>query len=182
MSRMSSLLLCCALLAVPALSGCVIHGRASGAVVVDAEPPPPRYVRVEYRPGYVWLDGHWAYRGSRWVWVDGYYVTERPGHVYVQGRWVRRSGRWHWVEPRWERGHARRDDRRGPAVRDHRGRTQPAVRDHRGGPVKTRDHRNDKVKPRDHRDDKGKARDHRKDDDEVRDHRDDKVKKRDHRR
>lgn len=161
----TSLVLSIALGAALPLGGCVIHGR--GAVVVDSEPPPPRYVEVDYRPGYVWIDGYWAYRGATWVWIDGYYERERPGHVHVAGRWVRRSGRWHWVEPRWERGHAR-DHRRS------RPRLDPARRDHR-------DHRAPRVKQRDHRDDRPKARDHRGDRPDVRDHRDKGPEKRDHR-
>jgi hypothetical protein len=132
------LLLGAVLLGLPMMSGCVIRGR--GAVVVDAEPPPPRYVEVSYRPGYLWVDGYWAYRGSRWVWADGYYVRERPGYYYAQGSWTRRNGRYHWVEPRWQRGRAPARYYRGrPAVRDHRSR--PAVRDHRSNGPAVRDHR-----------------------------------------
>jgi len=162
-----------ALAGVTLTTGCVLHGRT--AVVVDAEPPPPRYVEVDFRPGYIWIDGHWAYRGSQWIWMDGYYERERPGHVYVHGSWSRRGGRWHWVEPRWQRGHGRvRRDVRSPRYRGSS--RAPAVRDHRSRPA-TRDHRAPKPRARDHRDN-GRGRIDKRD---HRDNRRDKIRRRDHR-
>jgi hypothetical protein len=137
---LSGLALAAVLAGLPLASGCVIRGR--GAVVVDTAPPPPRYVEVEVRPGYIWMDGYWAYRGANWVWVDGYYERERPGYVHVRGRWVRRGGRWHWVEPRWQRGRAKvrvhdhRSGPRGPEVHDHRSGGKKGGRGH-----KKHDHR-----------------------------------------
>lgn len=82
----------------PAMTGC--YG-VEGALIIDNLPPPPRAEVVVYRPGYVWVNGHWAYPGDRWVWQAGYYVRERPSAVYVEGRWERR-GRGHvWVEGGW---------------------------------------------------------------------------------
>lgn len=84
---------------------CVI--RAGGAVrvrpvyVVDETPPRPRYERVTARPGYVWVQGRYEYRGSRWVWQPGYWVRGRAGYHWEHGQWVRRGNRWHWVEGRW---------------------------------------------------------------------------------
>lgn len=139
-----------ALLALP-LTGCMVHGSGgayvsgpSVAVVeVESEPPPPRVVHYDHRPGFIYIDGRWDWRGGRWVWRDGYYERERAGYVYAPGRWERR-GRGHaWVEGRWNRGG--RDTSNSPGgteVRDHRGRDRRDDDDRRdrGGPV-IRDHR-----------------------------------------
>ena len=120
-----------------AAGGCVVsaHGHimAPTAVVeVDEEPPPPRAVVVETRPGFVFIQGHWDRVGNRWAWRDGYWERERAGYVWEQGRWETR-GRGHvWVEGSW------RASGGGPVVRDHREErreerhdTGPVVRDHR---------------------------------------------------
>jgi hypothetical protein len=136
-----------ALLALPSL-GCVVrgHGHAHvgapvAVVEVESEPPPPRVVHYEARPGFIWIEGRWNWRGGRWVWADGYYERERAGYIYAPGRWERRGRRHVWVEGRWN-AHAGHDHGRrggGPDVRDHRGGRDhdrgrdrgPDVRDHR---------------------------------------------------
>ncbi len=82
--------------ALPALlAGCYVHG--SGAVAYETNPPPPRYVVVENRPGHVWVDGYWYWHHNDWAWRNGYYVIDRPGYVYVQGRYHGRHYRpGHW--------------------------------------------------------------------------------------
>ncbi len=137
-----------ALFAVPSV-GCVVHGSGGAyvetsapvaVVEVDSEPPPPRPAAyVEVRPGFIWIDGRWDWRGGQWIWVDGYYERERAGYVYAPGRWERRGRRHVWVDGRWNAsagGRVNNYDRR----EEHRER----VRDHRddrgGGPV-IRDHR-----------------------------------------
>lgn len=93
------------------LAGCA----GSGAIVVREDSPPPHhYERVEYRPGYVFVQGHWERRGGRqWTWAPGRYERERPGYVYIEGRW-RNHGRRHvWVDGQWRRnGVVMRRDRR----------------------------------------------------------------------
>jgi WXXGXW repeat (2 copies) len=98
-----------ALSTVPVMSGCY----ATEAYVVEDAPPPARREVVVYRPGYVWVHGHWTRPGRHWVWRSGYYERERPDAVYVEGRWERR-GRGHvWVDGGWRaRGRV--------IVRDHR--------------------------------------------------------------
>jgi hypothetical protein len=61
-------------------------------VVVVTAPPPPRHEVVYGRPGpgYVWINGYWAWRGGRHVWIAGHW--EMPPRRDV-----------HWIEPRWER-------------------------------------------------------------------------------
>ncbi len=106
-----------------AASGCMVEGHARVAepvavVEVDEEPPPPRVVNVEVRPGFLWIEGRWVRNGGRWAWRDGYYERERAGYMFEQGRWENRGGRHVWVEGHWRAGG--RVETRGPAVRDHR--------------------------------------------------------------
>ncbi len=87
-------------------SGCLVgvRGGATVAYDVDAEPPPPRRIVVEDRPGYVWIDGYWYWNGGQWVWSDGRYEPRRDGYVYIQGNWGYQGGRHHWTPGHWERG------------------------------------------------------------------------------
>jgi hypothetical protein len=125
-----------ALLALP-LTGCMVRGSGgayvsgpSVAVVeVESEPPPPRVVRYDMRPGFIYIDGRWDWRGGQWVWRDGYYERERAGYSYAPGRWERRNRGHVWVEGRWNAGGGR--DRGGRDTSDRPGGTD--VRDHRGG-------------------------------------------------
>ena len=138
-----------ALLALPSI-GCMVHGSGgayvsgpSVAVVeVESEPPPPRVVQYEARPGFIWIEGRWNWRGGQWVWMDGYYERERVGYIYAPGRWERRGRRHVWVEGRWNAGASDRVERREHRdnVRDHREERREERRDNRGGPV-IRDHR-----------------------------------------
>jgi hypothetical protein len=61
-------------------------------------PPVAVDVYAEARPGYVYVNGHYAFVNGGWSWERGYYVPERPGYVYVQGYWSGGA----WVEGRWE--------------------------------------------------------------------------------
>jgi hypothetical protein len=61
-------------------------------------PPAAVDVYSEPRPGYVFVNGRYAFVNNAWVWQRGYYVPERPGYVYVQGYW--NSGAW--TDGRWE--------------------------------------------------------------------------------
>ena len=131
-----------AALAAAASSGCVVraHGRVRAPVAyveVQEEPPPPRVVVVDTRPGMIWVEGRWVRHGNRWQWRDGYYERERSGYVWEQGRWERR-GRGHvWVEGRWRSGG---NNGRGPQVRDHRRGNGPPPPQPAPGPT-VRDHR-----------------------------------------
>lgn len=140
-----------ALIALPSI-GCMVHGSGgayvsgpSVAVVeVEEEPPPPRVVHYDTRPGFIYIQGRWNWSGGRWVWNDGYYERERSGYVYAPGRWERRGRRHVWVDGRWNAhgGHDTSNRSGGTEVRDHRGRDRrdDDRRDRRDGPV-IRDHR-----------------------------------------
>lgn len=136
------------LMALPA-AGCVVRARgnahvAGPTVIIEEEPPAPRTVVVESRPGFIWIEGRYQRRGREWIWLDGRWDRERANQRWEQGRWERR-GRGHvWVEGRWHAGASS-----GPVIRDHRPQPQPGpvIRDHRDpeprpapGPV-IRDHR-----------------------------------------
>ena len=138
-----SLLIASSLLGVSALGGCVVRGHAHASFIapapvavveVDEEPPPPRVVTFETRPGFVWIEGRWYRQGGRWEWRDGYYERERANTVFIQGHWENNGRRHRWVEGRWE---AHGAVQTGPTVRDHRHEAPPppangpTVRDHR---------------------------------------------------
>lgn len=86
-------------------SGCAPRGAyySEGYYVDVAPPPPPVAVRVAPRyprPGHVWVDGHYSWLGTQWVWRPGRWVTARPGLVFVQPRYDHRRrryfpGYWH---------------------------------------------------------------------------------------
>lgn len=82
---------------VPTVTSCA----GEGAYVVASSPPPPYYERYAYRPGYVWVHGHWLRDRGDWRWRRGYYVRERPGYVYRQPRWERRGGGYVYVRGEW---------------------------------------------------------------------------------
>ena len=132
--------------------GCMVHGSGSAHVSgpvayveVEEEPPPPRYVQVVHRPGFVWIEGRWNWSGGRWVWMDGRYERERVGYVYAPGRWERRGRRHVWVEGRWDAGarvdRAERREERREHIRDHREERREERREDRGGGPVIRDHR-----------------------------------------
>lgn len=125
-------------------AGCVVraHGHVGvpvAVVEVDEEPPPPRAVVMESRPGFIFIQGRWTRGGNQWVWRDGYWERERNGYMWEDGRWERR-GRGHvWVEGRWRGGGGGRVDN-GPQVRDHRTNNPPPPPPQPQGPI-VRDHR-----------------------------------------
>lgn len=83
----------------------VIIGPRGRVIIVDTEPPPPRYEHRPPAPGprWAWRPGHWERQGREWFWVPG--AWERiPGQhrQWVPGRWAPgRQGRWHWTPGRW---------------------------------------------------------------------------------
>jgi hypothetical protein len=89
-----------ALLGAAAMSGCA--ARAHYARV--APPPPPMVGVVGHAPGrgYVWIEGFYEPRGSRWAWTPGRWV--RPPHrraVWVRPRYQRERDRYHYYPGYW---------------------------------------------------------------------------------
>ncbi len=86
------------------LAGCVV----ADPVVVRTPPPvpPPQVEGVPAAPGpaYVWVPGHWAWRGPYrgYVWIGGHYATPvQPGYVWVPGAWAPGPSGYVWVEGHW---------------------------------------------------------------------------------
>ncbi len=69
----------------------------AGDYYVAERPAEPVYVRpaAPYAGAY-WVPGEWAWRGNRYVYVNGYYAKARANRVYVKGYWqpVRRGYAW----------------------------------------------------------------------------------------
>ena len=85
----------------------VLTGCAGSGVYVGTRygpPPPPRYgfVGVAPGPGYVWTDGYWDWRGSRWYWVNGAWRrAPRARAVWVPGSWQQEHGRYRFRRGYW---------------------------------------------------------------------------------
>ena len=83
--------------------GCVVEPP------VVQQPPTPPAPQVEGVPaapgaGYVWLPGHWAWRGPRrgYVWAAGRYdVPAQPGYAWIPGYWAQSTGGYVWIEGHW---------------------------------------------------------------------------------
>ncbi len=67
--------------------------------------PPPLQVEAPpvLRPGYVFAPGHWAWSGSRYVWVSGRAVVQREGYRWAPDTWKQRDGKYYREVGRWER-------------------------------------------------------------------------------
>lgn len=78
-----------------------VTGCYADAYVVDSAPPAPRHETVVFKPGHVWVDGHWTRSGRDWRWRDGYHERERSNQVYVRGRWERQGRNHVWVDGGW---------------------------------------------------------------------------------
>jgi hypothetical protein len=83
----------------PATSAVIVLQRVPLPLRAERAPPPRR--------GYVWVPGHWDWRGHRHLWVKGNWVRDRPGYTYRQPRWEERDGRWQMERGNWAR--TRRD-------------------------------------------------------------------------
>jgi WXXGXW repeat (2 copies) len=81
------------------LGGCAVH-----ASYIHTPPPAPRVEVYGYAPGpgYVWVNGFWAWGGSRYVWRPGYWVRP-PRHYnrWQEGRWERDGRGYRYHEGHW---------------------------------------------------------------------------------
>ena len=85
-------------------AGCVV----AQPVVVRTPPPLPapqtEAVPAQPGPAYVWVPGHWAWRGPHrgYVWMDGHWaMPQAPGYAWVPGHWEPRPGGYFWIEGHW---------------------------------------------------------------------------------
>jgi len=75
-----------------------------GQVLVVTAPPPPRreVVYAPPGPGFIWINGYWAWRGGRYVWIAGRYERPPRGqNRWHEPRWERRGGNYIFIEGRW---------------------------------------------------------------------------------
>jgi len=76
---------------------------SSGVIYVNSGPPAPLVdtVVVAPGPGYVWIRGAWAW-DRRWMWRTGYWVRPpRPGAVWIQPYYGYRGGHHVWHRGYW---------------------------------------------------------------------------------
>jgi hypothetical protein len=79
------------------------EGAVVGVQVKPAPPQPQAEVVPAPRAGYVWVRGHWEWRGNQYVWEKGHWERERQQMRWVDGHWERQSNNdWIWIEGRWE--------------------------------------------------------------------------------
>jgi hypothetical protein len=67
-------------------------------------PPPPRYGVIGVAPGagYVWTNGYWDLRGSRWYWVGGRWQRPpRQGARWVPNQWRNEHGHYRMSRGGW---------------------------------------------------------------------------------
>jgi len=77
-----------------------------GAVVVESPPPPLAAETIYAAPGpdFVWVSGHWAWRGHwrRWVWARGHWARRPFSNAeWIAGHWTQTAGGWVWLEGQW---------------------------------------------------------------------------------
>lgn len=91
-----------AALAAASLMGLAATAQAIPAVVASGPPPAVVESAPAPREGFVWVPGHYEWRGGNYVWVGGHWMQDRPGYVWQEARWVQRpDGSWHMVGGRW---------------------------------------------------------------------------------
>lgn len=54
-------------------------------------------------PGYVWVPGHWAWHGDRYIWIRGRTVVQRVGYRWAPDSWEQRGQTYYRNPGRWER-------------------------------------------------------------------------------
>ncbi|MFC5475396.1 YXWGXW repeat-containing protein [Paraherbaspirillum soli] len=86
------------------------HANVDVNIIVNSEPPPPRYELVPPpRHGYVWAPGYWSWDGRHHVWRQGHWERFRSGQYYQRPGWVRRPNGWQFEHGGWYRSRDRYD-------------------------------------------------------------------------
>lgn len=88
--------------------GAYVEAEAEGSAEIEVSgdypveaPPAPRVEDVAPRQGYIWIAGHWEWKGSRWNWLAGRWERPRAKKVWRGGRWERRGRHYIWIEGQW---------------------------------------------------------------------------------
>ena len=93
-----------AMLFTAACAGMELEGMSASFVFVDRDPPPPRreVIVAAPGPGYVWVQGHWAWVSNDYVWQPGVWVVVQPGRRHWEpGHWRHDRRGWYWVDGHW---------------------------------------------------------------------------------
>ena len=88
------------------LSACLVeHHPANAEEIAEGEAPPPDQVEVipvSPGPEYVWVRGHWGWRGAHYVWIGGRWgVPPRAHAAWVPGHWRHGRHHYYWVDGHW---------------------------------------------------------------------------------
>jgi len=85
------------------IGGPMVVAPPADTVVLSQPPPPPpaETVVVAPGPGYIWIDGEWAWNG-RWIWVAGHWgYPPHPGAIWIRGYWYRGPHGWYRSTGHW---------------------------------------------------------------------------------
>ena len=52
--------------------------------------------------GFIWIRGHYEWRGNQYEWVAGHWERERARQRWNDGRWELRGGVYIWVPGGWQ--------------------------------------------------------------------------------
>jgi IPT/TIG domain-containing protein len=74
--------------------------RKGGGGPHDA-PPPDKVETVTPKAGFVWIGGHWEWRGGKWQWLNGHFERERAGKKYTPGHWDHRGDTYEYTGGTW---------------------------------------------------------------------------------
>ena len=79
---------------------------ADAQIVVKIRPGAPAFRArpICPSPAHVWVGGNYVWRGSQYVYNDGYWATPpAPRSYWVEGHWKHRRGGWVWIPGHWKR-------------------------------------------------------------------------------
>jgi hypothetical protein len=104
--RISKMLLAVAVIIVAiAFTSCSSYTVGRPGPVIVTRPVAPYYARpLSPYPNALWIEGEWAWRGGRYVYINGYWSRPVPGRIYVAGHWKLTGGGYYWVPGHWKRG------------------------------------------------------------------------------
>src|ERR1700712_633950 len=74
--------------------------RPPPAAAPTEAPPPPRAEAAQARAGFVWVPGHWDWRGH-WEWVPGRAEREHRGQKWREARWDHQGDQWVFSDGGW---------------------------------------------------------------------------------
>ena len=92
------------MISTPTTIGQTVTAPPTPAVVYVSSPPPQAPVEtvvVSPGPGFVWVDGEWAWQ-DHWVWIGGHWASPPYPHaVWISGSWGRGPYGWRAMPGHW---------------------------------------------------------------------------------